>query len=308
MKKIRRGSTGEAVLIWQGIVGVGESGVFDAETESATMQWQAQRGLNPDGIVGGLTWGLAGFAGEKRVETVRTAISERDYLVAFIQEFPDGPPTKEQAGCVLAQYLVETGGRACFNYNIGNTKDHEQDGYDYFCLNGVWEGFPPAVAEGYIARGEAVRDTNPGHIAGVGADKVAIVFSPPHPMTRFRAYPNLRASMRHHLSMLAQYYKAAWACILLGKPRECGLALGAGGYFTANSNVYATAMQSHWNAYMTRTTFEDALAAVAQDDTPTSPEIPNPASEPTILATTELVRAHIFTDDNPRDVEPDENA
>lgn len=308
MKKIYRGSKGEAVLIWQGILGIGESGEFDEETDSATRRWQEHRGLNPDGVVGGLTWGLAGFAGEKRVETVRTAITERDYLIAFIQEFPDGRPTKEQAGCALAQYLVETGGRACFNFNVGNTKDHEQDGYDYFCLNGVWEGFPPAVAEGYIARGEAVRDTNAGHIAAVGPDKVSIVFSPPHPMTRFRAYPDLRSSMRHHLGMLGQHYKAAWACLLLGKARECGLALGAGGYFTANANVYATKMQQIWNDYMKRSTFEEALMMVEQDDTPTSPAIPNPASEPTIVATTEIVRAHIFSDDDPRGVEPDESA
>lgn len=302
MKKIYRGSKGEAVLIWQGIIGVGESGEFDEETESATKQWQAHRGLNPDGVVGGMTWGLAGFAGEKRVDTVKTAVSERDYLVALIQECPE--ITKAGAGCVYAQYMTETGGRSCFNFNIGNTKDHDQDGYDYFCLNGVWEGFPPAVAQGYIDRGEAVRDTNPGHIAAVGADKVSIVFSPPHPMTRFRAFPELRSAMRHHLTMLQTYYRAAWQCILRGQPRETAIGLKANGYYTASAAAYSANMQAFWNAFMTRDTFEVAQAALAQEAVPTSPApVDNPASEPTLI-----VRAHLFTDDDPRHVEPDEDA
>lgn len=61
MMTIRRGHTGETVLIWQGILGIGESGDFDENTESATMRWQAQRGLEPDGVVGPKTWALAGY-------------------------------------------------------------------------------------------------------------------------------------------------------------------------------------------------------------------------------------------------------
>jgi hypothetical protein len=61
MKTIRRGHMGQEVLVWQGILGIGESGHFDEETESATMAWQRMRGLEPDGVVGPRTWGVAGF-------------------------------------------------------------------------------------------------------------------------------------------------------------------------------------------------------------------------------------------------------
>jgi hypothetical protein len=61
MKTIRRGHMGDAVMTWQGILGVGESGDFDEETESATKRWQELRGLLPDGVVGPKTWAVAGF-------------------------------------------------------------------------------------------------------------------------------------------------------------------------------------------------------------------------------------------------------
>lgn len=292
MKTIRRGHTGETVLTWQGILGIGESGDFDENTEAATMQWQAQRGLQPDGVVGPRTWAVAGFAGEKRVDTVRTAISEHDYLVALLKECPE--LTKEGAGCVYAQYITETGGRSCFNFNIGNTKDHDNDGYDYFCLNGVWEIFTPEVAAGYIARGEAIPDPSADHAKAAGDGKVSLLFPPPHPMSRFRAYPDLRSSMRHHLTMLRTYYKAAWSCILQGKPRETAVGLKANGYYTASAAAYGANMQANWNAFMARDTYEAARMAIEQDDVstlpglpaspPTLPEVSNPASSPTIAA------------------------
>lgn len=54
---IRLGTQGSTVLKWQRIVGVPETGTFDAATEAATRVWQARRGLTPDGIVGPKTWG-----------------------------------------------------------------------------------------------------------------------------------------------------------------------------------------------------------------------------------------------------------
>ncbi len=61
MKTIRKGDTGDAVLQWQGILGIGESGDFDQTTEEWTQAWQRQRGLEPDGVVGPNTWGAAGL-------------------------------------------------------------------------------------------------------------------------------------------------------------------------------------------------------------------------------------------------------
>ena len=54
---LRRGSTGEAVRMLQGLLGGVEiDGVFGAQTEDAVKQFQRQNGLTADGIVGTKTW------------------------------------------------------------------------------------------------------------------------------------------------------------------------------------------------------------------------------------------------------------
>ena len=56
MKKIKKGSKGTAVKIWQIIVGVEADGSFGPATETATKNWQRKNGLSPDGIVGAKSW------------------------------------------------------------------------------------------------------------------------------------------------------------------------------------------------------------------------------------------------------------
>lgn len=53
---LRRGSSGELVKDVQRKIGVTASGTFDAATEAAVRQFQRNRGLVPDGIVGPRTW------------------------------------------------------------------------------------------------------------------------------------------------------------------------------------------------------------------------------------------------------------
>lgn len=56
MKTIKRGSEGNAVKVWQIIVGATADGVFGSKTESATKDWQESHGLTVDGIVGPQSW------------------------------------------------------------------------------------------------------------------------------------------------------------------------------------------------------------------------------------------------------------
>jgi peptidoglycan hydrolase-like protein with peptidoglycan-binding domain len=53
---LRRGDRGELVKVIQAKVGVPTSGSFDAGTEAAVRQFQRDRCLAPDGIVGPRTW------------------------------------------------------------------------------------------------------------------------------------------------------------------------------------------------------------------------------------------------------------
>ena len=56
MKTIKKGSKGNAVKVWQIIIGVTADGIFGSGTESATKTWQSNHGLAADGIVGKMSW------------------------------------------------------------------------------------------------------------------------------------------------------------------------------------------------------------------------------------------------------------
>ena len=56
MKVIKKGSKGNAVKVWQIIVGANPDGRFGSGTESKTIAWQKNHGLAPDGIVGKNSW------------------------------------------------------------------------------------------------------------------------------------------------------------------------------------------------------------------------------------------------------------
>ena len=58
MKIIKKGSKGNAVKVWQIIIGVTADGNFGSGTEIATKTWQKKHGLAADGIVGKVSWNV----------------------------------------------------------------------------------------------------------------------------------------------------------------------------------------------------------------------------------------------------------
>lgn len=56
MKVIKKGAKGNAVKVWQIIVGANPDGIFGSGTENATRTWQKNKGLAVDGIVGPASW------------------------------------------------------------------------------------------------------------------------------------------------------------------------------------------------------------------------------------------------------------
>ena len=56
MKTIKKGSKGNAVKVWQIIIGAAADGNFGSGTERMTKTWQGNHGLAADGIVGKMSW------------------------------------------------------------------------------------------------------------------------------------------------------------------------------------------------------------------------------------------------------------
>ena len=56
MNTIKKGSKGNAVKVWQIIIGTTADGNFGSGTEKMTKDWQENHGLTVDGIVGKNSW------------------------------------------------------------------------------------------------------------------------------------------------------------------------------------------------------------------------------------------------------------
>ena len=256
MKTIRRGDTGEDVRVWQRALAVNADGIFGPITEARTLAWQRARGLVPDGVVGAKTWAtLLGAPpplvdGGAELPARRTPVALETYVEA-IRDASEGI-SREGVAVLWAQYQIETGGSACWNWNIGNVKKVRGDGYDFHFLHGVWEGVSPKVAADLIAKGEAVRDPSENHARAVGPARISVIFQPPHPACMFRAYANLAVAMRSHVAFLQRRYGEAWTIAQTGDVQAFARSLRSRGYFTASAEAYAAGMRAHYNKAMQR--------------------------------------------------------
>lgn len=209
------------------------------------------------------------------VPAVRTSVSIDEYARAVLRAWHvigDGIPSRHAVGVLWAQYIMETGGSACWNWNIGNTKEIPNDGIPYQALRGVWEGKTPAEAERLIASGQARRDTNPMHQRQVGPNRVAVVFEPPHPATFFTAFPSLEAAMKHHLRFLRKKFASAWPFVLAGDVGGFARALKAGRYFSATAEAYEQGMTPAFRAFVSSPAY-DAAKRELVEETPTLPDL-----------------------------------
>lgn len=187
---------------------------------------------------------------DQNVPVTRTTFTLRDYCRAAIRAWKPlcgSWPSKASAGCLWAQYALETGkGAFCWNNNIGNVK--WSAGHDYMMLNGTWE-----------------------MVAGK-----RVVFTPPHRATWFNAYRSLDDAMYEHLRLLKERrYATSWPAIEDGNPEEFARQLRLRGYYTASLVDYARGLRAHFDAFMRGTSFEDATADLeASMNAETLPELP----------------------------------
>jgi hypothetical protein len=256
--------------------------------------------------------------------TPTTAQSYTRAMMRVWKRFHGGVlPTKEQLGVLRAQYMAETGDVACWNHNLGNVKKADGDGYDFFFLPGTWEGVSRENfellkkdprwgqfvefdnPEWYVRRGMSLANARARvaeHNAAV-APLTSVLFHPPHPFARFRAYPSFAEGFERKFRLFLEgRYKSAFRYVLEGQPELFARELKRFGYYTASADAYALACRRHFNAWMASSVYDEARAELlAEMDAPTRPDLPSvPEVEPDEPVTIDGGTVHAGFDFAPR--------
>lgn len=80
MATYKKGSKGKSVTLIQQALGIKADGVFGTQTEEAVKAWQSSHGLDPDGIVGSLTWATL-FPKAEKTKLVKSARKITEIIV-----------------------------------------------------------------------------------------------------------------------------------------------------------------------------------------------------------------------------------
>lgn len=161
----------------------------------------------------------------------KTPVTTRQMAAALRSVWPSAPPVGIELA--TAHSALETGWwRECWNWNIGNAKATPEQDHCYY----------PAGEELEPAYAERLRAASPSLVTVVGPSKreglVSVSFRPEHPMSRFRSFPSLVASVGDHVAMLRADFPGAWAALATGDPALYVAALKREGYFTAAEGPY----------------------------------------------------------------------
>jgi hypothetical protein len=162
---------------------------------------------------------------------------------AWLVYFGSAPPKRECLWVIAAQWALETGwGKSMHNYNLGNVKSSDGDGYDW-CYYECNEAIPKAMAERYQSR-------DPAHakITAYRNDgNCWIWFYPPHTGCRFRAFETLNEGAVDQIKILANRFSRSWPAVLTGDPVRFVHELKMTGYFTADEIPYRNGVLSIFN-------------------------------------------------------------
>lgn len=184
------------------------------------------------------------------VVTRRTTPTPREVVAMLKLTWPN--LTENGARTLTAQFMAETGaGKHCYNWNLGNVKSGPDELHMY--LRGVWEVVSPSGAQtqvsnvngkAHIATAEEIQKNGWGCPPG----QSIVVFDPPHPQCRFRAYNSLQEGAQRWLShhrRIAMQNSSFVTRLNEGDTAAVAHALKVAGYYTASEADYARGMAGH---------------------------------------------------------------
>lgn len=212
---------------------------------------------------------------DPEVEAKQTPIGARDYARALLKAWKGQLgtfPTKGQLGCLYGQYMVETSGVHVYNFNLGNIKEIPNDGLPYMALRGVWEI--------------------------IGGKRVDLPKT--HPGSRFTAFETIDQGADWYLKKLRTRFAQSWAAVEKGDPDGFARALKRQGYYTADENVYANLLRTHWQAWMKSTAYDEAIRdLLAALEAPTEPDLDADPDSTKIVTWDIIHKSPIGNDDEP---------
>jgi hypothetical protein len=162
------------------------------------------------------------------------------------------PELNEQGARVLtAQFLHETGGAMyCFSWTLGNMKAKNAS-VPHMYLRNTWEGFAAHDAQVIVANSDGMAHIpTADEVRARGwriPGKAVVVFQPPHPTARFRAFPTLadgaKGWMDHH-KLVATRFPEYLATANAGNCASVAFMLKKDHYYTGDAGIYAASMTS----------------------------------------------------------------
>lgn len=178
----------------------------------------------------------------KELPDLLTPVTPEDLLCGFWQawlNFFGTVPTRESIWVLVAHVRRECGLKYVHNYNLGNIKSKDGDGYDYQFFPCGEELTESEAVRAAAADSRVVLLRKYAKDTAEGTKQMASVkVLPKHPWCRFRAFETLQEGLQDHILTIYRRFGAAWPAVLAGDPRGYSHALKVQKYYTEDEAKY----------------------------------------------------------------------
>jgi hypothetical protein len=177
---------------------------------------------------------------------LKTAITKQEALDAlwraWMAYFGAPPARKESIWVICSQWALETKwGESMHNYNMGNVKSKDGDGYD-FQYYGCGEEILLAEARRWIAADPGLVKVVRSYTAKDGRLMASVWVDPKHWACRFRAFNTLVEGAVDYVGLLVKRFNLSWEGVERGDPALFSRLLHQQGYYTADVAIYTKTM------------------------------------------------------------------
>jgi len=175
-------------------------------------------------------------------------------------------PRKESIWVLVAQWGLETGwGASMWNWNFGNVKSKDGDGYD-FQFYECGEEITQAEAQRWVAADPSLVKIVRTYTSKKGIPMASVTVKPKHWACRFRAFDDILEGATDYLALLVKRFTLAWPYVVDGDPVAFSHALKQQGYYTDDEAHYTKTLVGTYVAISKLAFDYDSLPALTEDE------------------------------------------